>query len=143
MIGSYDITEFLNRQIKNLARKLEEAGMENVELPNITITISSLPFKPQPLRNKIINPQPIKLPENVLEPEMRVKRGDREIIFILKLPGVKRKEDINLQIFSNSMEIRALAGDKGYFKIINIPPHYNLVDKRFENEELVLHFNIF
>jgi HSP20 family molecular chaperone IbpA len=143
MIGSYDIAELLNKQIKNLARKLEEVGMESAELPNIMITISSLPSKPSQSRNQIINPQPMKLPENVLDPETTMKRNDREIIVTLKLPGVKRKEDIDLHIFSNSVEIRALAGDKGYFKIISIPPHYSLVDKRFENEELVLHFNMF
>jgi HSP20 family molecular chaperone IbpA len=143
MIGSQDIAELLNRQIKSLARRLEEVGMDDMELPNITITISSLPFKPKSTKNQIINPKPIKLPENVVEPETSIKKSSHEIIFTLKLPGVKNKDDINLQVFSNSVEIRALAGDKGYFKIISIPPHYSLVDKRFENEELILHFNMF
>jgi hypothetical protein len=144
MIGNYDMLEFLNRQIKSLARRLEESiEIEDIELPkNVTITISSFPIKNQP-KKQIINPKPLKLPENISEPETNVKRMNHEMIFTLKLPGVKRKEDIDLQIFPNSVEIRALAKDKGYFKIINVPPHYSLVDKKFENEELVLHFNMF
>ncbi|MBU5688011.1 MAG: hypothetical protein KQA41_00935 [Candidatus Aenigmarchaeota archaeon] len=145
MIGNYDMMEFLNRQIKNLAKKLEEnIDFENdFELPkNITITITPVPIKTQP-KKQIINSDPIKLPENVIEPETKVRRLHNEIIFLIKLPGVKRKEDIDLQMFSNSVEIRALADDKGYFKIINIPSTYSLVDKKFENEELILHFNMF
>ncbi|MFH8080374.1 MAG: zinc ribbon domain-containing protein [Candidatus Aenigmatarchaeota archaeon] len=145
MIGNYDMMEFLNRQIKNLAKKLEESiDFENdFELPkNITITITPLPMKTQP-KKQIINSEPIKLPEKVIEPETKVRRLVNEIIFSIKLPGVKRKEDIDLQIFSNSVEVRALAENKGYFKIINIPNNYVLVNKKFENQELILHFNRF
>jgi HSP20 family molecular chaperone IbpA len=144
MIGNYDMLEFLNRQMKNLARRLEEdIEMDDFELPkNITITISSFPIKNKP-KKQIINSKPLKLPENVSEPETSLKRSNNEMIFTLKLPGVQRKEDIDLQIFPNSVEIRALAKDKGYFKIINVPPHYSLIDKKFENQELILHFNMF
>ncbi len=143
MIGNYDMLEFLNRQIKTLTKKLEEdMDFEDFELPrNITITITPIPVKKE--KRQIINSEPLKLPEKVFEPETTVRKIDKELIFSIKLPDVKRKEDIDLQIFPNSVEVRAVAKDKGYFKIINIPPHYSLIDKRFENEELSLHFNMF
>jgi len=144
MIGSYDMMEFLNRQIRNLAKKLEETMdfEDDFELPkNITITISPFPAKGNEKKHQIINPKPMKLPQNVVEPETHVRRLANEIIFLLKLPGVKKKEDINLQVFSNSVEVRAAAEEKGYFKIIQIPSNYSLVHTEFENEELKLQFS--
>ncbi|MCX8179587.1 MAG: zinc ribbon domain-containing protein [Candidatus Aenigmarchaeota archaeon] len=141
MIGSSDLVEFFNRQIKFIAQKFEEMD-EEFEIPkNITITLTPVGINQE--KPKIINSKPIKMPKDVIEPEMSMKKLANELIFYIKLPGVKKIEDVNLQIFSNSIEVRAVAGNKGYFKIINIPPRYSLVNKRLSDEELILHFNYF
>jgi len=70
------------------------------------------------------------------EPESKVRRiGNKEIITI-KLPGVK-EEDVEVKRLEQSIEIRAYAGDKAYFKLIPIPPNAS-IEKEFKNGVLTL-----
>ena len=68
------------------------------------------------------------------EPETSIERaGNRQIVSI-KLPGVKM-EDIEIKRMEQSIEVKAFAGNKAYFKLIPIP--YNAsINKRFENDML-------
>ncbi|MCX8178598.1 MAG: zinc ribbon domain-containing protein [Candidatus Aenigmarchaeota archaeon] len=141
MIGSYDMVEFLNRQIRELTKRIEEdVDMEDIIFPkNITITISPRnegTFKPHEAPKQRV----LRLPKDVVEPESHETAMNDKYIVVVKLPGVKDKKDISVNVYSKSVEIRAIAGNKGYFKIINIPPNFNYSSKRFENEELKLLF---
>ncbi|MCX8179440.1 MAG: hypothetical protein N3E38_01730 [Candidatus Aenigmarchaeota archaeon] len=134
MVGTTNLVEFFKRQPRYFSQKLEEMNDE-MEIPkNISITVIPTQLKP-----KMINSEPLRMPKKVVEPETMAKRTSNEIIFTLKLPGVKKKEDIDIQIYSNSVEVRAIAKDMGYFKIINLPEKY-VLDKRFDDDELILHF---
>jgi len=79
-------------------------------------------------------------PKFTEEPKTYVRRTDEKVIVEIEIPDIKREEDIHIQELENSVEIKAFAGDKAYFKIITKPPQYRLSAKRFENGKLYLEF---
>jgi len=73
------------------------------------------------------------IPKITEEPETKVKRvGNRETINI-KLPDVKNIDDIEIRKLQQSLEIKAFAGDKAYFKLIPIRPNSQISDKDFKD----------
>jgi HSP20 family molecular chaperone IbpA len=79
-------------------------------------------------------PRPI--PRVTEEPEARVERlADRDVITI-KLPGVTDEADVEIRKLEQSVEIKAFAGDKAYFKLIPIKPTSHILSKSLENETL-------
>lgn len=75
------------------------------------------------------------------EPETSVKNIGGRIIAEVKLPDVKRAEDIELRLLENSIEVRAIAGDKAYFKILTKPPETNVVRREFRKGILTIELN--
>jgi len=76
--------------------------------------------------------KPIRIPKVTEEPEAEVKTlGNRQIISI-KLPDVK-EEDIEVKKLEQSIEVKAFAGDKAYFKLIPIPTNASIVEKEFKD----------
>ncbi|MCL6500673.1 MAG: zinc ribbon domain-containing protein [Candidatus Pacearchaeota archaeon] len=75
-----------------------------------------------------------KLPRQ--EPETSVRRLTDKIIYEIALPGVKDEKDVYINKLENSIEIKAFAKDKAYFKLIPLAlpiKHY-----RLEDEKLIL-----
>ena len=63
------------------------------------------------------------------EPETDIRRFSNKVVYEIKMPGVKSLEDISLIQLENSIEIKALANKKVFYKIIpiNLPIRkYNL-----------------
>ena len=63
------------------------------------------------------------------EPLTSIKRLSDKVIYEIEIPGVKSIEDISITKLENSIEIKALAKDRLYFKLIpiNLPiTNYNL-----------------
>ena len=63
------------------------------------------------------------------EPETNIRRISNKIIYEVDIPGVKSTDEVSIDKFENSIEIRAIAKDKAYVKIIpiNLPiTNYNL-----------------
>jgi len=87
------------------------------------------------IREEMPKPKkPIKIPESIEEPETKTERKGNRHTITIKLPGVKY-EDIEIKRLESSVEIRAFAGDKCYFKLIPVP--YNAaVNKSFEDDML-------
>ena len=56
----------------------------------------------------------------------------------VKLPGVKRMEDLDIKRLEQSIEIRAFVDDKAYFKLIPISPEWKIVRKDLEKEVLTI-----
>lgn len=74
-----------------------------------------------------------KIPKSTEEPEMKTeKKGNMETIYI-KLPDVKSNNDIEIRRFEQSLEIKAFAGDKAYFKLIPVRPNTQISDRSFSN----------
>ena len=83
-----------------------------------------------------------KLPKTVIEPKVNIKRLSDAIVVNVELPGVKSEQDVGLNRFPDSIELRAHAGDKGYFKILKIPYRNKLVERSLDNGKLSLKFSI-
>lgn len=72
------------------------------------------------------------------EPKTAVKRiGDR-ITVEVELPDVSDERDIEVRSLENSIEVKAVAGDKAYFKILTKPPQTSVKGKYFKNGVLYL-----
>ena len=65
--------------------------------------------------------KPVRIPKTTEEPEMKIHRSQNKQIITLNLPDVKNLEDIEIKQLHQSIEIKAFAGDKAYFKLIPIP----------------------
>lgn len=63
------------------------------------------------------------------EPKTDIRRFSNKVVYEIKMPGVKSPEDISIIQLENSIEIKALANKKVFYKIIpiNLPiSKYNL-----------------
>lgn len=75
-----------------------------------------------------------KLPRQ--EPKTKVRRLTDKIIYEISLPGVKQEKNIIINKLQNSIEIKAFAKDKAYFKLI--PVDLAIKDYKLSNEVLIL-----
>jgi len=79
----------------------------------------------------------VRVPKVTEEPEAEIKNLGAKQIISIKLPDVKEK-DIEAKKLEQSMEIKAFAGDKAYFKLIPLPSNASIVKKEFKNGVLKL-----
>lgn len=70
------------------------------------------------------------------EPKTSVKRLSNTIIYEINLPGVKSLEDLSIVKLEHSIEIKAVAKDKAYFKLI--PVNLSILDYELEKGKLIL-----
>ncbi len=78
--------------------------------------------------------KPVRIPKITEEPETKIEKiGNKQVIKI-KLPGVKM-EDIEIKRLEQSIEVKAFAGDKAYFKLIPIPSNAS-INRSFEENML-------
>jgi len=73
------------------------------------------------------------------EPSAKVRRLSDKIVYEIDMPEVKSKKDISIAQLENSIEIKAIAKDKSYFKMINI--NLPIINYDFSDEKLVLELN--
>ncbi len=72
------------------------------------------------------------------EPKTSVRRIGDKIVVEVELPGVRDMRDIEVRSLENSIEVKAIAGDKAYFKILTKPPQTSILNKRFKDGILYL-----
>ncbi len=70
------------------------------------------------------------------EPETEVKKTDGKIAYTMRLPDVKKVDDIQIKRLPNSIEIRAVSGNKMYFKLFEAPQNLGIVEKSFKDGAL-------
>ncbi len=80
--------------------------------------------------------------EEVKEPESTIVEKGKKVQVTLETPGVKDKEDVLVDQHYESTEIRAFDKKKKimYFKIINIPRGYKLIEKDVKKGKTILIF---
>jgi len=78
----------------------------------------------------------IKPPKITEEPKTEVITNKNKQIIKIKLPGVKSLEDVEVKKLEQSIEIKAFAGDKLYFKLLPIVG--SITKKEFKDETLLL-----
>jgi HSP20 family molecular chaperone IbpA len=80
-------------------------------------------------------------PKITEEPVTDVKRLDSRVVVDMEIPGVRGEEDIEINELEASVEVKAIAGDKAYFKILTKPEQFSLVKKDFSKGRLHLEFS--
>lgn len=91
------------------------------------IKITQRPVKAPPKKQKS-NPNRFLSTENAKkflelkksEPETNLRRLENKIIYEINIPGVKDIEDVSIVKMEKSIEVRAVANDRAYVKIIPI-----------------------
>lgn len=71
------------------------------------------------------------------EPETCVRKADGKIVVEVKLPGVDAG-NIEVKPLENSIEVKAVAGEKAYFKILTKPPQTSVSRQVFRNGILTI-----
>jgi len=79
-----------------------------------------------------------KIPKVTEEPETEIQTVGNKQIISIKLPGVKSEDDIEIKKLGQSMEVKAFAGDKAYFRLIPMSRDATPRSKKFENGVLKL-----
>src|SRR3989344_2460388 len=70
------------------------------------------------------------------EPETEIKKIDGKVSYTIGLPDVKKVDDIQIKRLPNSVEIRAVSGNKMYFKLFEAPQNLGIVEKSFKDGTL-------
>jgi len=74
-----------------------------------------------------------KTPKITEEPETKIERMGNKQTIIIKLPDVKNVDDIEIRKLQQSLEVKAFARDKAYFKLIPTRPNAQISDRSFKN----------
>lgn len=78
-----------------------------------------------------------RVPKVTEEPETKTQNiGGKQIISI-KLPSIKHESDIEVKRLEQSIEVKAFAGDKAYFKLVPVHKEAS-IGKEFKNGVLKL-----
>ena len=80
----------------------------------------------------IVNP-----PKVTEEPKSRVKHLGLKDVIEINLPDVKSAKDIQIRELEQSIEVKARAGDKLYFKLLPVLPG-RILHKKFSKGKLVI-----
>ncbi|MCK5624422.1 hypothetical protein KAI04_01105 [Candidatus Pacearchaeota archaeon] len=70
------------------------------------------------------------------EPKTSVKRLSNTVIYEIIMPGVKTLENLSIVKLENSIEIKAVAKNKAYFKLI--PVNLSIINYKLEKDILIL-----
>jgi len=75
------------------------------------------------------------------EPHADIKRIGDKVVVEVNVPGVKSPQDIEIREMESSLEVKARAGDKAYFKILTKPPKFRVTGRSFRDGVLRLEFS--
>lgn len=143
------VSDALDKEFERIDKMFDSFNFPKVGGIHITIQSGPIPKvrikthdedkKAEPKTERI--KQEIKIPKVTEEPETEIqKTKDKQIIFI-KLPDVKSEDDIEIKKLEQSVEVRAFAGDKAYFKLIPIS-HRSDINKKFKDGMLILEISL-
>jgi HSP20 family molecular chaperone IbpA len=109
--------------------------------------VEELPEKPKVKERVIesyttppVRESTLRAPKITEEPETEIKRVGDKVVVEMDIPGVDNMENIEITELENSVEVKAIAGEKAFFKIITKPPRSRLINQRFEKGKLFLEF---
>lgn len=132
----------MNRQVEKMFKAFGFPGKVNIQIhrgkPGQMVPVKSKQQQKQ-VRTpvKMDEDAPVRVKE-MLEPITTSSKTSEGIRFVMQLPGVRGVNDVKVRQFEESIEIKAYAGSRGYFKVIPINPNSEIIDKKFKNEMLKL-----
>jgi HSP20 family molecular chaperone IbpA len=80
-------------------------------------------------------PKPV---EETAEPITKITKSAGGMKIVMQLPGVLSPDDIKIRQFGESIEVKAYAGKRCYFKVIPVRPNSEIVEKKLTDEMLKL-----
>jgi HSP20 family molecular chaperone IbpA len=80
-------------------------------------------------------------PRYTEEPKTSIRKLESKVVVEIEIPDVKSEEDIQIDELENSVEVKAVAGDKAYFKILTKPADHTVTGKKFEKGRLIIEFS--
>jgi len=80
-------------------------------------------------------------PKTCEEPRADVRRIGGKVAVEMCLPGVRSDEDIEVKDLESSVEVKAIAGERAYFKILTKPEQFRLTGRSFSKGVLHLEFS--
>lgn len=80
----------------------------------------------------------LKVPPVTEEPETKVEKGKDYMRIEITLPDVEDEKNIEIRKLEQSIEIKAVAKDKAYFKLLPIPKDFHILKKEFKGNVLTL-----
>jgi hypothetical protein len=84
----------------------------------------------------------MRMPENPIEPKTEVSKFLNEMKINVQLPGVKKLNNVLIKRVGESIEIRALSKNKGYFKVLHVPSEFILESKKLNKGTLELRLKV-
>lgn len=136
-IGDVD-KEAIKRQVASqLGVPPEKLTLARAQ-PPVPKPIPKPPVRPKPVPRA--KPPELPAPKVTEEPKTDVRRADSKVMVDMEIPGVTSEHDIRIQELEESVEVKALAGDKAFFKIITKPARFRLSAKSFKDGKLHLEF---
>jgi len=112
----------------------------DVDKERIEKQVNQLGYKPMVKPKEAAKPaRPT--PSATEEPKTDVRRLDSKVLVDIEVPGVKSEDDIEIKELENSVEVKAIAGDKAYFKILTKPEQFSLTKKQLDKGRLHLEFS--
>ncbi len=112
----------------------------NVDKKDIEHEIERMGFKPKAKKNSKPETATFGVARVTEEPKTDVKRIGDKILVEIKLPEVKDEKDIQINSLENSIEVKAITGNKAYFKILTKPPKSRIIGQSFSKGMLHLEF---
>ncbi len=79
----------------------------------------------------------VEQPKITEEPTAEVLKDSVGVVFKIKLPGAQ-ENSIELSRLPNSLELKAVAGDKIYFRAFEVPGNMVVTERKFENDLLIV-----
>ncbi len=156
-IGGRIIGGMLGKTLKMLEREIQKEFRQNsTPRTNFELIINGKRIDPKYI--KVSQPmQVVKKQRKVLpnisneslkkisglpkkEPLTNIRRLADRVIYEINMPGVNSVNDISIIKLESSIEIKALADKKAYFKVI--PINFPIINYEFLDEKLVLEFGI-
>ena len=157
-IGGKIIGGMLGKTLKMLEKEIQKESQNQISAPrtNFELIINGQRIDPKNIR--VSQPmQVVRKPKKFLpnisneslkkisglpkkEPLTNIRRLADRVIYEINMPGVNSVNDISIIKLESSIEIKALADKKAYFKII--PINLPIVNYKFLDEKLVLELGI-
>ena len=157
-IGGKIIGGMLGKTLKMLEREIQKESQNQNLAPRTNFELIINGKRVDPKYIKVAQPmQVVKKPRKFLpnisneslkkisglpkkEPLTNVRRLADRVIYEINMPGVNSVNDISIIKLESSIEIKALADKKAYFKVI--PINFPIINYEFLDEKLVLEFGI-
>jgi len=129
--------ERIQKEIQEQFGQRVRTGPSMYEKHKTRILFPSLrkPKEPKP-EHKI----KLKMPEVTEEPRTEVRSLGSRVVVDIELPGVESMAMVDVKELESSVEIKAVAKDKAYFKILTKPAQSRLIRKDFKKGRLHLEF---